>query len=103
MKALAVILSLYIFILATLPCVDRPIEKALHQSGLSCKDADNHEHESDHCSPFCVCNCCGNPVVSMESFLLSNVFQFSEKLVFWYTPIIESNPYHFIWQPPKLS
>ena len=50
MKALAVILSLYIFVLATLPCVDRPIEKALHQSELSSGDASRHEHDADHCS-----------------------------------------------------
>ena len=103
MKFFASILSFYILVLTAIPCVDRPFEKTANQSEFSKNTTDNHGQDGDHCSPFCNCNCCGNHVVSIENIVLSNVFSFPEKLVFWYTPNFKSNPYHSIWQPPKAS
>jgi hypothetical protein len=103
MKALAVILSVYILVLTAIPCLDLPKNDILQKVELSQNTTDNHQNDGDHCSPFCVCNCCGHPIEYMENTLLSSVFSFTGKQVFWHTPNFKSNPDHSIWQPPKLS
>jgi len=64
MKFIAIIFSVYIVYLVTVPCIDAVfhatdsvIEHTSHQ-GNAC----NHGG-SDACSPFCVCSCCGVVVV----------------------------------------
>ena len=103
MKTLAVIFSVYILALTAIPCVERPFEKDVHQTGLSKSATHNHDREAGHCSPFCVCSCCGNHIVYIENIVLSTVFAFPGKQVFWFTPDLTSHPYHSIWQPPKIS
>jgi hypothetical protein len=104
MKVLALILSLYILALTTVPCVD----------GLSCNpscnvelstggDLNNHHQESDHCSPFCTCSCCATHVIMQEYFVQQAVYSYSVKQEEGYTRTFESNVFISIWQPPKLS
>jgi hypothetical protein len=109
MKLITNILSLYILLLATLPCADEAgwcvfdvestIGVELHQSG-------NHDHKndcSDHCSPLCTCSCCQITVRTPAKIHLGitpPVISFSdpsslESLLKDLTSLDD------IWQPPK--
>jgi hypothetical protein len=103
MKALTVILSFYIVVLTIIPCIDKPHEKTVGRMELSGNSTHSDEQGADHCSPFCVCSCCGNHVVSIEKMTLSNVFSFPGKQIPWFTADFKSDPSRSIWQPPKIS
>jgi hypothetical protein len=102
MKVLTLIFSLYILVLTTIPCVDRPFEKTIHPSEQTDNACHNHDEAANQCSPFCVCNCCGTHVVSIENILLSEVSSIPGKVIFWYPADFNSNLYRSIWLPPEL-
>lgn len=81
MKILALILSLYVTWLTTIPCIDVPQENSAHKTELSRQNQDNrHQDDVDHCSPFCTCNCCQTNIdivnATTLSPTLSNSFQY---------------------------
>jgi hypothetical protein len=102
MKVFTFIFSLYILVLIAIPCVDRPYENTIHPTEHAGQTSHGHGDDSDHCSPFCDCNCCGNQVVSMENILLPEVVSFQKRVVFWYPTKFISEPYRSIWLPPEL-
>ncbi len=103
MKLFAFILSCYILFLTALPCIDKPEDTTMDDSGLSKLPADNHSNDSDHCSPFCSCSCCVTPVIyQVYSIELECFFQV-EAHYFEFEPIAVLSPTSNIWQPPKLS
>ncbi len=102
MKVLAIIFSVYVLLLTGIPCVDRPFDKCA--SAADCSNSTNGgDHGLDHCSPFCVCNCCGNHVVNMNTTLIPEVFTCRGELMYWVPVSINSNPAYAIWQPPKIG
>ncbi len=53
---ISIILSILIFSLSIIPCSDS------HTCGMEEHEVLGHNHSEDtedHCSPFCVCHCCG--------------------------------------------
>jgi hypothetical protein len=103
MKWFAVIFSIYIIYLVTLPCVD-------NTSACMKTNTENVPHSHDHdgndipgeCSPFCFCSCCSISIV------ITN-FQIDLKPVeiidYFYTPDYKSTLARYItpvWQPPRL-
>ena len=103
MKVLSIILSLYVLVLTTIPCVDRPFAKITPQSEYCGTASDHLGHDDDSCSPFCVCNCCGNHVVSIEKLGLSKIFSYPGEKITPTTISFKSNLFRSIWQPPKIS
>ena len=104
MKFIAVIYSVFILYLVTVPCADEVIhiEKSkLEQSTPQGKPC-NHT-EQDGCSPFCVCACCG--VVVVMNFInydcQPNSFIKTEFLSFYKD--FTSSFFQSFWQPPKLG
>ena len=104
MKALSILLSLYVLYMVSLPCVDEAIN--CNKVSTEISSGHNNHHDTNHvdeCSPFCVCACCSvsvdittfvfetNPVRNIQSQLLPN---YKESLSSFFLPI---------WQPPKLS
>jgi hypothetical protein len=67
----------------------------------------NHSHETEQCTPFCICACCGTHAFQIQKAFLpskeNNIIFENEKLKtiysFFYTKNISSK----IWQPPKAS
>lgn len=63
MRLLTQTLSLYIFLLAFIPCQDN--FSLIPNEAPTSVHANNPEHEhpdsehEDHCTPFCICACCG--------------------------------------------
>lgn len=106
MKLLTIILSLYIFALSAIPCEDIEIDSAAH-STITKSEEKNHSHDKDNdlCSPFCVCNCCGQQTLTSTQVITFDFpIQFEEikTLDSIYTSALHSNFYGSIWQPPQL-
>lgn len=104
MRAIVIILSCYILAISAIPCSDGFNEC---ESTQATHETHNHGNDqTDQCSPFCVCACCGT-VVTLKMFRVSTQvakLPIKEKQKF---PVKEfdftSNFYKNIWQPPKIS
>jgi hypothetical protein len=104
MKGLSIILLLYVLVLTTVPCADRPFEGDGHHSGqCGSTSGDDHDHNASLCSPFCVCNCCGNQVVSIAPTIVTDVLSLTGEQVYFYRTDFRSIPPRSIWQPPKIG
>ncbi len=103
MKLFAYILSLYILVLTNISCIDIPKDNVLHKVELSQNTTENHQNNTDHCSPFWPCNCCIPPAISQVYTIQFNFFFFSQKHYAEYTSAFFSSINTAIWQPPKIS
>jgi hypothetical protein len=102
MKIFCILFSAYIFLLAGMPCGDAPGCDASQTIGMT-QEHSSHDHESESCSPFCICACCGtsSQVAAAQHLELK-------------PSVISSSPSSYltehisevsisIWQPPKLG
>lgn len=105
-RVFASMLSIYLLFLALLPCGDRQeCTLFLENPAISTSsDHENHEHENEYCSPFCLCSCCGLSMnkecveityLNSIARLPSSIPQYEEKA--------PRDIYFSIWQPPKIS
>ena len=107
MKILNIILSIYIVILTAYPCADKHRDfDNMVEIDFSQKHNDHsHSNDNDLCSPFCVCNCCGQQTLSfieVQSFNFLVQFKEIKTSVSFYKSISFSNFHKSIWQPPQL-
>ena len=103
MKLFAAILSVYVILLATLPCVDVDSCLTLQKMEVSHAATDDHSHDGDLCSPFCNCNCCVSPVLVADFAIKFDGNLYSQKNYFRYSSTTISTPCTFFWHPPKIS
>jgi len=91
--------------LSFLPCGDSIECNA--QTELSIKANDNHqqhEHQSEACTPFCTCSCCAASAFysPLSKIHASKIVLLSEK-----HPLLNEDAktdiFSSIWQPPQLS
>ena len=68
----------------------------------------DHEKDTENCSPFCICACCGSTIVS--NFLFNSIisdkkqiFLSEKEKINFYTTSSISDFCGNIWQPPKIS
>jgi hypothetical protein len=107
-KIFSYILSIYLVVLSCLPCADVEASNFTHNLSKIETNSDNHSHdqENDACSPFCICNCCGQSVLSYVPTVVFN-FQTSieeiETLNSIYKSNLYSNFFGSIWQPPQIA
>ena len=109
MKWISTILSIYIFILATLPCADEAgwcvfdVESTI---GVELHAGGNHDHKndySDHCSPLCTCSCCQITVRTPTKINLDispATISFSDPSSLE-SSLKDLTSLNDIWQPPK--
>ena len=64
------ILAFYLLMLAFVPCADaaracvaESPARSIEWSPLAADTHDHHSEENDHCSPLCICSCCGSFVL----------------------------------------
>lgn len=57
-KILAIILALYILLLSGIPCDDIFFSSPSQPAGISQTSFSASHGDTDHCSPFCTCQCC---------------------------------------------
>jgi hypothetical protein len=103
MKALALIMAIYMLGLSIIPCSDANAKTSTQQN----KPAQQHEHEDheDGCSPFCICSCCNN-IVYISTTSLTTIIatqQYFKKPNTKIENTAIANTYlSNIWQPPKI-
>jgi len=103
MRFFAYILSLYVLVLTTIPCVDVQKDDNLHKIELENSASEHHNHETDNCSPFCTCDCCVSPIIYQANNLQLNYFSLAQNISSEYKSTFITSLFATIWQPPKLS
>ncbi|HSD09181.1 DUF6660 family protein [Flavobacterium sp.] len=106
MKFLNLLFSIYIVVLSCMPCADASYTignktATFHNETNTSSD----KHHDDLCSPFCVCNCCGQQIMTVFSPIVYNFpikFGGIKTLNSFYTSVFHSNFYGSIWQPPQI-
>lgn len=105
MKALSLFLCLYLMLLSVLPCSDvEECNESIQMSISQSIDHDNHSHEMELCSPFCICVCCGqftNFTNTSTDLIQITAYSATE-------PVMHQSGFPLdvhlaIWQPPKIS
>ena len=108
MKLLNYILSIYLVALSCLPCADIEVSSAAHKATEIAANHENHSHdkENDLCSPFCICNCCGQQILNFSQEIAPQFRKIATEITTQipdYKSILTSNFYGSIWQPPQIA
>ena len=105
MKFIALLFSVYFLALSYMPCSDQnDCEYAGAKSELIAdSDHSSHDADSEHCSPFCICACCGH-IYGYENSAGDFGFKtpVSSQIIVTYQASFIPEVYLSIWQPPKL-
>ena len=99
MKYILLILSVLILTMALMPCSDgHTCDETAQEISL---EHDHSEDEKDHCSPFCVCSCCGMKInfqsdvtIFKPTTYLNSTYQFS------YSFLYSFSFNQTVWHPP---
>lgn len=105
-KLFTLIFSFYLLALAVMPCSDKEDCKypSTDQSTFATTDHSDHDSDTEHCPPFCMCACCGQSFnCSFVSYSLSLHIPVSVEKFPIYNASFVSEVYLSIWQPPKIS
>lgn len=105
-KVLTLIFSFYLLALAVMPCSDKDNcqYQSADQSTFATTDHSDHDSDTENCSPFCMCACCGQFFSSPFShYSLSLHVPVSLEKFPVYKASFVSEVYLSIWQPPKIS
>jgi hypothetical protein len=102
MKIVFFILGFLLLYLSCLPCGDSV--ECNDQTEMKITAADNqHEHQSEACTPFCTCSCCAvSAFYSFYKFPASKIVFLSEKFLLL-NEDADTEVFSSIWQPPQLS
>ena len=103
MKFFTIIFSIYILVLSLAPCSD---SVECDEGNKTEQSHNNHKHENENCTPFCICACCGQPVASNINYPVAQTVSKPEifnKSISIYNQTFISQFNANIWQPPKIS
>ncbi|HPT21395.1 MAG TPA: hypothetical protein PLR88_05565 [Bacteroidales bacterium] len=103
MKFFTFILSFYILGLIAMPCADIKADNSSHKEKMTEHSTDSRHHDHHHCSPFCTCECCVTPVITDDTIIEFNSYNYFSKVFDAYSIAYIPNQLFLIWQPPKLS
>jgi hypothetical protein len=103
---LTLIFSFYILALSCMPCSDKDDcnYMSADQSTFATTDHSDHDSDTENCSPFCMCACCGQSCIFTHfqaDFGLN--FPTVAQKVSVYKATFSSEVSFSIWQPPKIS
>lgn len=105
MKLFTHLLSLWLLILACMPCGDRQDCMPSRQETISAKaNHEQHTHEGEHCTPFCSCSCCAaTSYYRLLTVTITPAVSQEQKGYADYKDPYCSEVSYAIWQPPQLS
>jgi ABC-type nickel/cobalt efflux system permease component RcnA len=111
MKNFWLLFSMLILMLSVLPCRDAVEHKEHVKAAISNHEnhdgQDNHNHDAEHCAPFCRCACCGVQFLHFEMQLISfkenYIFAFQKDDNDSFETIFIQKIASKIWQPPKIN
>jgi len=90
-------------VLSFAPCSD---SVECNEGNKTEQSHNSHNHEKERCTPFCICACCGQHIVSKFNYPLAQSIlkrEISNNSKAIYTQIFISQFSATIWQPPKIS
>lgn len=100
MKIAAYILSIVVFVLTIIPCIDKPEDNTVAKSLITEQTNNPHQNDIDHCSPFCACQCCQTsfhiPFVQASTIAVIAFLKFSST-----NQNLVSNYFFEFYIPPK--
>jgi hypothetical protein len=102
-KLLTFIFAFYFLALPLLPCGDEiECNLSVQQMVVQSQNHSEHEHQTDLCSPFCICSCCSIAINLHHAKSLSIIpfgitQKFSERHFSFVSEFMRS-----VWQPPKI-
>ncbi|MFT6638773.1 MAG: hypothetical protein ACJAYP_001359 [Flavobacterium sp.] len=107
MKIINFILSFYLILLSCIPCTDTKEDIAVNSTHEYATNHDNHSHETsnDACSPFCICNCCGQTILNYQPVIVYNFpvqLQEIKTINSNYNSSLIALFSGSIWQPPQI-
>jgi hypothetical protein len=108
MKNFWLIFSVFLLSLSVYPCSDNEECETVVKTEISkTNNHEKHDHDSEQCTPFCTCACCGVHPLQAQYALTTSKKKFSipekkERLSF-YSFIYNKKIILNIWQPPKIS
>lgn len=97
-------MSFWLLIVACIPCNDNKECSSPKPEQVSATTSHHqHNHQTEHCSPFCICSCCASSVFYASSKPLDIPYSISITQEYAYFNIAPSSKISFgIWQPPRL-
>lgn len=104
MKWFSFIFAIYLLVLAIFPCADKDIIETNQVNIQWVNENHDHQEPTDHCSPLCLCNCCGiNITIFKVKAPITNYppIQFKEVKKVWNEAFIDLEYFSDIWQPPR--
>jgi hypothetical protein len=107
-KILALLFAVYTLLLPCFPCTDTGNCKDASKTEISSYSTDtkDHQHETEACSPFCSCACCGHifiPNFQQKKIAIAKPITKQKKQIFYNNIFFPSSYFGNIWQPPKFS
>lgn len=105
MKWFTLILSLYMVLIACIPCMDEEAMEENTQTTAILKATtaqDQHAPLPDLCSPLCLCSCCSGFVINSVNTILPSPAAGAVERYAYYQPQATLAPSYSIWQPPKV-
>ena len=105
MKLFTFIMSFFLLYLSCLPCCDSkecnvkaPVEISANSNHQQ------HNHNSEICSPFCTCSCCATSAyyAPFSTAQVSKIVFQSEKYPL-FNVALNAEAHYSIWQPPQIS
>ncbi len=88
--------------LQVIPCADAQ-DCGNETEVASSLNHSDHEHETESCTPFCVCACCGTSgIVKLNGYQSIKRQAYKQSHTLLNTPPIQEMTIA-IWQPPKIS
>jgi hypothetical protein len=103
MRYLAIILSVLIIGVSAAPCIDIHQNSENISAAISTDSNNTSEFQIDHCSPFCLCYCCGSVIIDKDIKFNLSIFSPVQELVSEYVSGYFLVLQNTIWQPPKFT
>lgn len=108
MKNFWLFFSVFLFSLSVYPCSDNEEYETITKTEISKNNnQEKHSHESEQCTPFCTCACCGvHPLQAQFTFTTFKKKVFTsekKKQLSFYSFIYNKKISSKIWQPPKIG
>lgn len=96
---------MYMLVLSLAPCSDTmECQEPVQTNIASYTSHENHSHEAEMCSPFCICACCGSLISFAEPSASLNYLNFASlETRPIYNSILPLEVHFAIWQPPKIG
>jgi hypothetical protein len=101
MKTLSALFSIYILCLIAAPCLDEQRLAAINGVENTACHHNDHNADTDKCTPFCTCSCCSTTVIATNITIHFYTTSLPEIPRMELPSMLVSIPPSSVWQPPN--